>query len=760
VNELEKAINTYLSQQRENVKPSSLRTYKITANQMLSLAKKQGFTCPCQQLYDAFVQDGKSSKGRLDYHLHLNRCIDLIAGTGAVDPNGELYNKPRYDLDPGYCEAVLPDTFPVPPGTSLATVILIAEKELKKVDISKYLYDLYRYEMQRAYEFSALNGVISYNDAMMTSYYLSLQERNKGGALPDWKWRLARKSVFMLRMTAQTGSFPWIKLTDDTQLDAPDLDELIFHKNLNGLEKAISQYLEEIRENLADATFKARLYLTHQMLRLASSMGVSEPCQELYDAFLSNPNNSSTRRAQHMELNREIDRIAGTHALRPDGFMYNDPPMPSYEQCQAKASSLTFPVPSGTDISLVMSIVESGFRGIHLSESTIGQHHRIFREIYQFFYLKGSTEFSNQVLNAYLSQMESEYKAGHTELWKWKIRRRTVLLMQTAAQEGKFKWVVIHHISPLKDSKLEDIRQRIIVQKRTANASESTVYLYDLVFRTFLSSAGIEEASQLSLLTHEALASILDKLSKRWCQNSASTLFPILQVILRQLMSMGYLENNLADAVMRVSVEKGAEPYYLDAKSEKRLYELLDTVCLRDRCIILIALELGLRESDIILLKFEEIDWEADQIHFIQKKTGKEITVPLLPDIGNALMDYILHERPNHCDDYPFVFLRKHAPHHHLTSAHRIIRRILDQNGIKPVGADHRGLHLLRHTLTMRMLESSVPHQQITDVLGHASPKADKSYISMEETMLRMCALSYGDIHAPAWQLEFERRKL
>ena len=124
---------------------------------------------------------------------------------------------------------------------------------------------------------------------------------------------------------------------------------------------------------------------------------------------------------------------------------------------------------------------------------------------------------------------------------------------------------------------------------------------------------------------------------------------------------MGYLENNLADAVMRVSVEKGAEPYYLDAKSEKRLYELLDTVCLRDRCIILIALELGLRESDIILLKFEEIDWEADQIHFIQKKTGKEITVPLLPDIGNALMDYILHERPNHCDDYPFVFLNQIA---------------------------------------------------------------------------------------------------
>jgi integrase len=756
VNELEVTINEWLSEVKKKVKTSSYHQYECDAKQMLSFAKGKGITRPCQELYDAFASDGQSSKRRLASHLHMNRVIDLIAGTGATDPDGVLYNRPPYQKDPGYNENAVPKSFPVPSGTAFATVILIAEQALNAQSLSSGLYDLYKHGMLETYQYSVSRGISSYDDSEVISFYRDLKDRYERGSIPKWKWQLTRKSIFVLRMTAQTGSFPWMALSDVIPLDTPDLNGWLTYQTTNALENTVYQYLEQAKDDLADTTFNARKSLMRQLLRLASSMRITSPCQELYDAFLQDPNHSKDRWSLHVKLIRDIDRIAGTHALQPDGFMYNDPPHPSFDECQEAVSSLTFPVPPGTDISLVMSIVESGFRGLHTSESTIGQHHRIFREIYHFFYLRGSTEYSSETLDMYFMQKDAEYKAGQSELWKWKIRRRTVLLIKAVANDGEFRWSVIHRLTPLKDKDLEAIRQKLMTDSRAMNSSESSVSLQDFVFRSFLTCAGIDDASHLRCITHEDLAGALVQLSKRWCKNSASTLFPILRIILTKLKDMSCIDNDIANAVMRVSAEKGAEPYYLNVEGEKKLYELLDSISLRDRCIILLALELGLRESDIVLLKFDEINWDADQINLIQKKTRKEISVPLLPDVGNALMDYILHERPKRDDNYPFVFLRKQAPYNHLTSAHRILSRLLDHNNIVPVGANHRGLHLLRHTLAMRMLESSVPHQQISDVLGHTSPAADKSYITMEDKMLRLCALDYGDIPAPGWQLELE----
>lgn len=58
---------------------------------------------------------------------------------------------------------------------------------------------------------------------------------------------------------------------------------------------------------------------------------------------------------------------------------------------------------------------------------------------------------------------------------------------------------------------------------------------------------------------------------------------------------------------------------------------------------ILLALRLGVRCSDVASLKFSNINWQNDTITFIQHKTKVSVTLPLLTDVGNALMDYILN---------------------------------------------------------------------------------------------------------------------
>jgi hypothetical protein len=96
--------------------------------------------------------------------------------------------------------------------------------------------------------------------------------------------------------------------------------------------------------------------------------------------------------------------------------------------------------------------------------------------------------------------------------------------------------------------------------------------------------------------------------------------------------------------------------------------------------------------------------------------------------------------------------LRKQAPYNKLTSVYPICSELLRHQQIKPVNGAAAGVHLFRYTLVHRLLAAKVPHQVITNVLGHASKESDKPYLSMEESMLRMCALDLSVIGKVSWK--------
>jgi integrase len=57
----------------------------------------------------------------------------------------------------------------------------------------------------------------------------------------------------------------------------------------------------------------------------------------------------------------------------------------------------------------------------------------------------------------------------------------------------------------------------------------------------------------------------------------------------------------------------------------------------RDYAILLLAARYGLRPSDIRTLTLDEIDWRGARIDLRQLKTGRLLTLPLLPDVADAL---------------------------------------------------------------------------------------------------------------------------
>ena len=161
----------------------------------------------------------------------------------------------------------------------------------------------------------------------------------------------------------------------------------------------------------------------------------------------------------------------------------------------------------------------------------------------------------------------------------------------------------------------------------------------------------------------------------------------------------------------------------------------------RNYAMILLATRLGLRASDIAHLAFDNIDWEISTITFSQFKTGKKIELPLLVDVGEAIIDYLKYGRKR--SESPKIFLYTRAPFTAMTNAAvaGALGRTVDASGVDTTGRKH-GAHAMRHSLASRFLENKESIPVISEALGHQSTTTTMSYLRIDVESLRKCALN------------------
>lgn len=517
------------------------------------------------------------------------------------------------------------------------------------------------------------------------------------------------------------------------------------------LEVAVSCALQQLKPNLAGGTWVSRRRYFNQMLKLAKSLNITEPCQELYDAFIGDDNGFKGRRLMHIWCVRLIDALAGTRATDDKGILFNEQPLPTEAEVQEFSLGMSFPIATGVRIDYL--IVKAGIEMGHLSltDSTIGQYRHSWRDIQRYFYTVGAHEYNEALMQDFIREINSRRKDGSMKEWKWKINRKAAYVLMEVANTGCFRWGAIRRSINCKSPEIGSIRFKYIDSLKQRNLSKSTINLHDYVFRKTMDFAGITTAKDLELLSPDNVQLIIVEFSDISSRRSMATILPILRSIFNTLHTEGFIKRDLSGIVMPGFVQKGSIAAYIPKKDQVYLIEKLDEESKRTKAIILLALRLGLRDCDISNLTFSEIDWQRDKIRLIQQKTGEPLVLPLLPDVGNALMDYILNERPERNDHYPYVFLRKQAPYNKLTTVYPTCSKFLDRLGITPVNGMAKGVRLFRYSMVHNLLTARVPHQIITNTLGHVSKESDKPYLSMEESMLRMCALDLSVIGRISW---------
>jgi integrase len=162
----------------------------------------------------------------------------------------------------------------------------------------------------------------------------------------------------------------------------------------------------------------------------------------------------------------------------------------------------------------------------------------------------------------------------------------------------------------------------------------------------------------------------------------------------------------------------------------------------RDCAIVLLICRLGLRAVDVKRLRFADLDWPGNRVSVVQAKTGRRVDLPLLKDVGWAIIDYIRHGRP--ASGSPQVFVRHTAPIGPFSDQDHLHQILVKHARVARVSLSEKrrhGMHSLRHTLATRLLEDGTPVEQIADILGHQSVESTGVYLRSSLGLLSRCAL-------------------
>ena len=150
----------------------------------------------------------------------------------------------------------------------------------------------------------------------------------------------------------------------------------------------------------------------------------------------------------------------------------------------------------------------------------------------------------------------------------------------------------------------------------------------------------------------------------------------------------------------------------------------------------------GLRSREIAALTLDDIDWRRERLAVPERKAGHSTAFPLSAAVGEALVDYLRHGRPQ--TDERRVFFRALAPVVPMSTdaVSGRARHYLLKAGID---VPRPGSHTLRHSCVQRLVDADFAFKTIGDFVGHRSAKSTEIYTKVAVEQLRQVALGDGE---------------
>ena len=274
--------------------------------------------------------------------------------------------------------------------------------------------------------------------------------------------------------------------------------------------------------------------------------------------------------------------------------------------------------------------------------------------------------------------------------------------------------------------------------------SESSIDLYRYQLRQFLLFLETQNIKSIEKISRPSIMKYIEGLSLASKQNLYRNL-SIIKKYLRYIYESGAIKEDFSRIILKP--KRIRQPELPSVYTKEEVQKMLTSVersnpkGKRDYAMLLLVVRYGLRASDICELTFSSLDWTNSKIVLTQQKTKKKLELPLLAEVGEAIIDYLKYGRPESVLQY--VFLHVIAPFDRLykSTLHSIVTQYIRLAGISNKPPRKHGPHALRHSLAAVLLEKKIPLPVISEVLGHESVESTRYYIRVDMNSLMQCAI-------------------
>ena len=367
------------------------------------------------------------------------------------------------------------------------------------------------------------------------------------------------------------------------------------------------------------------------------------------------------------------------------------------------------------------------------SESTIATHmSNLERGILAY--------MSERGLEFYNPDIGSSFLEGLSRNTQWEKHYRCIGMLNSVLEHGQ----IMTNRPPSQRHELPgeigDVAKQLLALKRAERISPNTIEVYQRIISQFIAVLNIKGVKHVSEITE---SHIVDFVSTN--ANSKGQRLYIMKMFCKYLLNEAYVKyslGSLLDSVRSTQREKVPSVYNQEEIAliensinrsnfgGRRLYAMF-----------LLASRLGLRVSDIIRLRFSDLNWDKCTISIVQYKTKHEVILPLLTDVGNAIIDYLQAERPTSDDDHVFISTR---PPYKGVSRDTVwfgLQNAIQDSGVNTQRRRH-GIHAFRHSLASQLLSKDTPLPIISSTLGHESTVTTSNYLRVDLGKLRSILLS------------------
>jgi len=271
--------------------------------------------------------------------------------------------------------------------------------------------------------------------------------------------------------------------------------------------------------------------------------------------------------------------------------------------------------------------------------------------------------------------------------------------------------------------------------ERGASANTLVSYGRDLAqFAGFLARGEISDVREISETC--LLEFVADLRSHNYSQASIARKTTTVRCFIKFLVADRQIAKSPAGALEAVKLPRRL-PKSLDVDEVSRILgapDIRDDLGLRDRAMLEMLYASGLRVSELVSIRVEDVSLKAGFLRCVGKGE-KERVVPLGEIAVHCIAAYMQGPRVRLCGDErsEYLFLTKRGEPMSRVMFWKIIRKYAALAGISKVISPH----MLRHSFATHLIERGADLRSVQEMLGHASIATTQVYTHVSRDHLR-----------------------